>query len=71
MIASQEQLDRALHQLASFKGLLEATRLHLEEIEPSLTPVVSESYEHRIQELQEEICDYLLRQPAPLAEMKG
>jgi len=61
MITNQEQLETALHQLASFKGMLEAMRLHLQDTEPSLIPTVSESYQHRIQELQEEICDYLLR----------
>jgi hypothetical protein len=62
MIANQEQLDVALHQLAGFRALLEATRRHLEETEPSLVQLASESYQHRIQELQEEICDYLLRE---------
>jgi hypothetical protein len=62
MIDDQEQLEIALHQLASFKGLLEAMRRHLEETEPSLIPLTSESYRHRIDELQDEICDYLLRQ---------
>ena len=62
MITNQEQLDIALHQLGSFKGMLEAMRLHLEETEATLIPLVSESYRHRIQELQEEICDYLLQQ---------
>ncbi len=61
MISNQEQLDVALHQLASFKGMLEAMRLHLQETEPTLIPLVSESYQHRIQELQEEICNYLLQ----------
>ncbi|HZO87774.1 MAG TPA: hypothetical protein VFB38_05495 [Chthonomonadaceae bacterium] len=64
MIANQEQFDLALHQLASFKGMLEAMRLHLQETEPALIPLVSESYQHRIQELQTEICDYLLQQQA-------
>ena len=65
MIANQEQFDVALHQLGSFKGMLEAMRLHLQETEPTLIPLVSESYRHRIQELQEEICDYLLQQQMP------
>jgi hypothetical protein len=62
MIENQEQLEIALHQLAGFKSMLEAMRLHLEETEPSLIPVASESYRHRIEEIQEEICDYLLRE---------
>ena len=62
MITDPEQLETALHQLASFKGMLEAMRLHLQDTEPSLMPTVSESYQHRIQELQEGICDYLLRE---------
>lgn len=62
MITTPEQLDIALNQLAGFKGMLEAMRLHLEETEPSLIPTASEPYRHRIQELQEEICDYMLRQ---------
>jgi hypothetical protein len=62
MIDTPEQLEVALHQLAGLKGMLEAMRRHLEETEPSLVPLVAESYSHRIQELQEEICGYLLRQ---------
>jgi hemerythrin-like domain-containing protein len=62
VIANSEQLKVALDQLAGFKSTLEAMRRHLEEEAPSLVPLASESYQHRIQELQEEICDYLLRQ---------
>ena len=62
MIVNQEQLEVALHQLGSFKGMLEAMNMHLQKTEPTLIPLVSESYRHRIQELQEEICDYLLLQ---------
>lgn len=65
MIANQEQFEVALNQLASFKGMMEAMRLHLQETEPTLIPLVSESYLHRIQELQAEICDYLLQQHNP------
>lgn len=60
MIANQKQFEVTLQQLASFKGLLEAMRLHLQDTEPTLIPLVSESYVHRIRELQDEICDYLL-----------
>jgi len=67
MIANQEQMRIALHQLSSFKGMLEAMQLHLQETEPTLIPLVSESYEHRIQEIQAEICDYLLREVDRLA----
>jgi hypothetical protein len=67
MSANREQLDIALNQLASFKGLLEAMRLHLQETEPALIPLVSESYEHRIQELQSEICDCLLKEQGKAA----
>lgn len=62
MITTQEQFKTALHQLSSFKGMLDAMRLHLQETEPTLIPLVSESYLHRIQEIQTEICDYLLQQ---------
>jgi hypothetical protein len=62
MITTQEQFKVALQQLSSFKGMLEAMRLHLQETEPTLIPLVSESYLHRIQEIQTEICDYLLQQ---------
>ncbi len=62
MIANQEQLHVVLHQLGSFKNMLEAMRLHLEETEPTLIPLVSESYLHRIQEIQAEVCDFLLQQ---------
>ena len=64
MIANQEQFEITLQQLARFKGLLEAMRLHLQDTEPTLIPLVSESYVHRIQELQSEICDYLLQMQA-------
>ena len=62
MINNEEQLAIALGQLESFKGLREAMRLHLDETRPSLTTTVVEPYDNRIRELQEEICDYLLRQ---------
>jgi hypothetical protein len=62
MIANREQMEISLSQLASFKGMLEAMRLHLQETEPTLIPLVSESYQHRIQDLQAEICDYLLKE---------
>ena len=68
MITDQAQLETALHQLASFKGMLAAMRLHLQDSAPSLIPTISESYQHRIQELQEEICDYLLRDRAGHAD---
>ena len=41
---------------------LEGMRLHLQDTEPALIPAVSESYEHRIQEIQSKICEYLLQQ---------
>ena len=62
MITTQEQYKISLHQLSSFKGMMEAMRLHLQETEPTLIPLISESYVHRIQEIQAEICDYLLLQ---------
>ena len=62
MISTQEQFKTALNQLSSFKGMLEAMRLHLQDTEPTLIPLVSESYLHRIQEIQTEICDYLLQE---------
>ena len=64
MIDNEKQLEVALRQLEGFKDLREAMRLHLEETTPTLTATVVESYDHRIHELQEEICDYLLRQRA-------
>lgn len=67
MITNHEQMKVALRQLASFKGMLEAMRLHLEETEPTLIPLVSEAYQQRIGELQSEICDYLLQQEKPSA----
>ena len=62
MITTQEQFKTTLQQLSRFKGMLEAMCLHLQETEPTLIPLISESYLHRIQELQAEICDYLLQQ---------
>jgi hypothetical protein len=60
MIANSEQFQIALKQLASFKGMLEGMQLHLQETQPQLIPLISESYERRIQEIQSEICDFLL-----------
>ena len=68
MITTQEQFTVALHQLASFKGMLEAMRLHLQDTEPTLIPLVSESYLHRIQEIQTEICNYLLQEQEPSSQ---
>lgn len=68
MITTQEQFKTALHQLSSFKGMLEAMRLHLQDTKPTLIPLVSESYLHRIQEIQTEICDYLLQEQAQSAQ---
>ena len=48
MIENQEQLGVALSQLASFKSMLEGMRLHLQDTEPVLIPVVSETYEREI-----------------------
>jgi hypothetical protein len=62
MIDNEKQLAIALGQLQSFKGLRQAMHLHLEKTAPTLTPTVVETYDHRIRQLQEEICDYLLRQ---------
>jgi hypothetical protein len=62
MITDEKQLDIALRQLESFKCLRRAMHLHLEESAPTLTATVVETYDHRIRQLQEEICDYLLRQ---------
>ena len=60
MVQNKEQFEVALKQLSSFKGMLEAIRFHLGDTEPSLIPLVSESYEHRIQDIQSEICSYLV-----------
>ena len=62
MINNEKQLELALGQLESFKGLREAMRLHLDGTQPTLIATVVEPYDHRIRELQEEISDYLLRQ---------
>jgi hypothetical protein len=62
VITDDDQLAVALRQLAGFKDMLEAMTLHLSESELSPIAAVSESYQHRILKLHEEICDYLLRQ---------
>ena len=62
MIETSEQLDIALNQVASFKGMRDAMRRHLEETQPSLIPLATEGYEKHLNQLQAEICDYLLRQ---------
>ena len=67
MIANQEQFEVTLQQLASLEGLLAAMRLHLQDTEPTLIPLVSESYVHRIRELQDAICDYLLERQERVA----
>lgn len=62
MIANKDQMQIALNQLSSFKNMLVAMQLHLENTKPGLITLVSESYHHRIHEIQAEICDYLLQQ---------
>jgi hypothetical protein len=62
MIETSEQLDIALNQVASFKSMMEAMRRHLEETHPSLIPLATEGYEKQLNQLQTDICDYLLRQ---------
>jgi hypothetical protein len=64
MIGNERQLEIALGQLENFRDLRKAMHLHLEETTPTLTTTVVESYDHRIHQLQEEICDYLLRERA-------
>lgn len=62
MIETQEQLEIVLNQIASFKGMQEAMRRHLEETQPSLIPLASQGYEAQLNQLQADVCDYLLRQ---------
>ena len=62
MINSQEQLEIVLNQIASFKGMQEAMRRHLAETQPSLIPLASQGYESQLNQLQADVCDYLLRQ---------
>ena len=62
MIETPDQLEIALNQVASFKGMLEAMRRHLAETQPALIPLASEGYEKQLNQLQADICDYLLRQ---------
>jgi len=66
MISNEKQLEIALGQLESFKSLRKAMCLHLEGTAPTLTTTVVESYDHRIHQLQEGICDYLLKRAAEL-----
>src|SRR5438552_7441445 len=54
MVTNEKQLDIAVGQLESFKGLRKAMRLHLDGTQPTLTATVVEPYGYRIQELQEE-----------------
>jgi hypothetical protein len=53
--------------LEGFKELRDAMRAHLDETQPTLTATIVEPYDHRIRELQAEICDYLLRQRESLS----
>jgi hypothetical protein len=65
MITTKEQFEITLKQIASFKGMQEAMRRHLEETEPSLIPLALEGYKEQIATLQTEVCDYLLRERQP------
>lgn len=62
MIETPEQLEIVLNQIASFRGMQEAMRRHLEETHPSLIPLAAQGYEAQLNQLQASVCDYLLRQ---------
>ncbi len=64
MIANATQLEVALEQLATFQRMQEAMRRHLQETGSTLFPIISEGYSRRIEELQEEIIEYLRERPA-------
>ena len=65
MIETRDQLEIALNQISSFKGMQEAMRRHLAETQPALIPLASEGYEKQLSQLQADVCDYLLRERQP------
>ena len=65
MIETRDQLEIALNQISSFKGMQEAMRRHLAETHPALIPLASEGYEKQLSQLQADVCDYLLRERQP------
>lgn len=64
MIANANELEVAFRNLELFEKALEALRKEMQETNPSLFPVVSQTYTRRIRSLQEDIFSYLRENPA-------
>lgn len=64
MITNVTQLEGALQHLATLQRMQEAMRVHLQQTDPAFFPTASEGYSRRIEELQEEIIEYLRERPA-------
>lgn len=67
MITNATQLEGALEHLATLQRMQEAMRVHLQQTDPSFFPTVAEGYSKRIEDLQEEIFEYLSERPAESA----
>lgn len=67
MITTATQLEGALEHLATLQRMQEAMRVHLQQTDPSFFPTVAEGYSRRIEDLQEEIFEYLRERPAESA----
>jgi hypothetical protein len=67
VITNATQLEGALEHLATLQRMQEAMRVHLQQTSPEFFPTVSEGYSKRIEELQEEIIEYLRERPSESA----
>ena len=65
MIANANELEVAVHNLQSVENALDALRKEMQETNPALFPIVSQTYTRRIHSLQEEIIVYLNKNSAP------
>lgn len=56
-----------MEHLATLQRMQEAMRVHLQQTDPSFFPTVSEGYARRIEDLQEQIFEYLRERPTESA----
>lgn len=64
MIANANELEIAFHNLQTVENALDALRKEMQETNPALFPIVSQTYTRRIRSLQEDIFAYLRENPA-------
>jgi hypothetical protein len=64
MIANANELEVAFRNLQIFENALDTLREEMQETNPSLFPVVSQTYTRRIRSLQEDFFAYLRERPA-------